>query len=288
MARKEERNELQQAERRYQHLIEKRDRFNADARVVREERDLLNKKRGVLRQQANAIRDRRSSLVREVREHKARRNDLQRRAKELIAIKRKLRGNLKGGVQAEVGNRRDRVARLETRQETQSLSLTEEARLLDDLRDAREELAELEALQQEHESVLKEVGELDAAIDDHFQQAETEHQEVVGKSSRAQTLRGELDEKLAEGAILAAESDRVHELFVKVKERADHYHARAMEMRKEVITIKRSRRQERTEGRALLKEQKAVVREALEDETKLDEAVDEALATLKKGDKLEL
>ncbi|MFQ5919472.1 MAG: hypothetical protein ACE5I4_05435 [Thermoplasmata archaeon] len=288
MARKKELTELQQAERRYQNLIEKRDRFNADARVVREERDLLNKKRGGVRQQANALRDRRSRLLAEVRERKARRNDLQRRAKELIAVKRKLRGRLKGGVQAEVGNRRNRVARLETQQETQSLSLAEEARLLEDLRQAREELTELEALQQEHESVLKEVGELDTAIDDHFQRAEEEHQEVVGRSSRAQALRKELDEKLAEGAILAAEANRIHELFVKVKDRADHYHQRATEMRKEVITIKRSRRREHTEGKALLKEQKAVVREALEDETKLDEAVDEALATLKKGGKLEL
>ena len=288
MAQKKELTELQQAERRYQNLIDRRDRFNADARVVREERDLLNKKKGAVRQQANAIRDKRSRLLKEVRQHKADRNDLQRRAKELIEVKRKLRGRLKGGVRAEVASRRDRVARLETEQQTQSLSLTAEARLLEDLRGAREELAELEGLQREHESVLKEVGELDDAIDDHFRRAEEEHQQVVAKSAQVQALRGQLDEKLAEGALLAAEAGRIHQLFVKVKERADHYHQRAMEMRKEVITIKRSRRREHSEGRALLREQKAVVREALEDEAKLDEAVDEALATLKKGGKLEL
>ena len=288
MARKEELTELQQAERRYQHLVEKRDRFNAEARVVREERDLLNKKKGAVRQQTNVIQDQRSRLLKEVREHKGRRNDLQRRAKELIEVKRRLRGRMKGGVQAEVRNRRDQVAKLETQQETQSLSLPEEARLLESIRRAREELAELEALAREHESVLHEVGELDVAIDEYFQRAETEHREVVEQSAQAQALRRELDTKLAEGAILAAEANRLHELFMKVRERADHYHQRAMEMRKEVISVKRSRRQEHTEGRALLKAQKAVVREALEDEAKLDEAVDEALATLKKGDKLEL
>ncbi len=288
MARTEELTELQQAERRYQNLIEKRDRFNADARVVREERDLLNNKKGAVRQQANAIQDRRSRLLKEVREHKGRRNDLQRRAKELIEVKRKLRGRMKGGVQAEARNRRDQVAELETQQETQSLSLPEEARLLERIRRAREELAELEVLAREHESVLHEVGELDVAIDDHFQRAETEHREVVDQSAQAQGLRAELDEKLAEGAILAAEANRLHELFVKVRERADHHHQRAMEMRKEVISFKRSRRQEHTEGRARLKAQKAVVREALEDEAKLDEAVDEALATLRKGGKLAL
>ncbi|MDX1534708.1 MAG: hypothetical protein R3291_03715, partial [Thermoplasmata archaeon] len=62
MAQKKELTELQQAERRYQNLIDRRDRFNADARVVREERDLLNKKKGAVRQQANAIRDKRSRL----------------------------------------------------------------------------------------------------------------------------------------------------------------------------------------------------------------------------------
>ncbi len=288
MARKEELTELQQAEWRYQNLIEKRDRFNADARVVREERDLLNKKKGAVRQQANAIRDRRSRFLKEVREHKGRRNDLQRHAKDLIEIKRKLRSRMKGGVQAEVRNRRNQVVKLETQQETQTLSLPEEARLLESIRRAREELAELEALAQEHESVLLEVGELDAAIDDYFQRAETEHREVVDRSAQAQALRGELDEKLAEGAILAAEANRLHELFLKVRERADRYHERAMEMRKEVISVRSSRRREHTEGRALLKAQKAVVHEALEDEAKLDEAVNEALATLKKGGKLEL
>jgi uncharacterized coiled-coil DUF342 family protein len=288
MARKKDLTEQQQAEQRYQNLIEKRDHFNAEARVVREARDLLNEKKGPVRQQANAIRDRRSQLLREVRDHKAKRNDLQRRAKELIQIKRKLRGRLKGGVEAQVRTHRDQATKLETQQQTQSLSLTEESRVLENLRQARKDLAELEALQRDHESVLGEVGEVDVAIDDHFQRAETEHQEVVTKSEQAQVLRRELDEKLDEVSVLIAEANRIHELFVKVKERADHSHQRAMEMRKEVISIKRSRRQERTEAKALVKQQKAVVREALEDEKKLAEAVDEAIATLRKGEKLEL
>ncbi len=288
MARKEDLTERQQAERRYQSLVEKRDHFNVEARAVREERDLLNRKKAQVRQQANAIRDRRSRLLKEVRDHKAKRNDLQRRAKELIQIKGKLRGRLKGGVGAQVQNRRDQATKLETQQQTQSLSLTEESHLLENLRRARKELAELEVLQREHESVLREVGDVDVAIDDHFQRAEAEHQEVVAKSEQAQALRRELDEKLDEVSVLVAEANRIHELFVKVRERADHFHQRAMEMRKEIISIKRSRRQERTKAKALVKQQKAVVREALEDEEKLDEAVDEAIATLRKGGKLEL
>ncbi|MCJ2555263.1 MAG: hypothetical protein LN410_03585 [Candidatus Thermoplasmatota archaeon] len=288
MARKEDLTERQQAERRYQSLVEKRDHFNVEARAVREERDLLNRKKAQVRQQANAIRDRRSRLLKEVRDHKAKRNDLQRRAKELIQIKGKLRGRLKGGVEAQVQKRRDQATKLETQQQTQSLSLTEESRLLENLRGARKELAELEALQREHESVLREVGDVDVAIDDHFQRAEAEHQEVVAKSEQAQAHRRELDEKLDEVSVLIAEANRIHKLFVKVRERADHFHQRAMEMRKEIISIKRSRRQERAEAKALVKRQKAVVREALEDEEKLDEAADEAIATLRKGGKLEL
>ncbi|MFQ5986242.1 MAG: hypothetical protein ACE5KQ_02655 [Thermoplasmata archaeon] len=288
MAQKKDLTELQQAERRYQNLIEKRDRFNADARAVREERDLLNKKKGEVRQQVNGLRDDRSRLLKEVREHKAQRDDLQRRAKELIRVKRKLRGRLKGGVEAEVRTRQKQIARLETDQETQSLSLAEESRLLENLRRAREELAELEAVEREHHEVLKEVGELDAAIDDHFEGAEAEHLEVVRISAQAQAGRSELDEKLDELSVLIAEANRIHELFVTVRERADHYHQRAMEMRKEVISIKRTRRREHAEGKVLMKEQKTAVREALEDEEKIDEAVDEALATLRKGGKLEL
>ncbi|MFQ6012105.1 MAG: hypothetical protein ACE5LS_00450 [Thermoplasmata archaeon] len=288
MAKKKDLSERQQAELRHQNLLEKRDRFNADARAVRQERDLLNEKKGALRRETNTLRDRRSRLLKEVREHKAERDDLQRRAKELIQIKRQLRSRLEGGVQAEVRKRRDQLQRMEMQQQTQSLNLSEEARLLEDLRRGREELAELESVQREHEEVLTEVGELDAAIDDHFQRAEAEHQQVVRKSEQAQTVRRELDKKLDELAVLIAEANHIHELFRKIRERADHYHQRAMEMRKEVISIKRARRRERAEGQVLMKEQKAAVQEALEDEEKLDQAVDEALATLRRGGKLEL
>ncbi|MFQ5908918.1 MAG: hypothetical protein ACE5JE_08885 [Thermoplasmata archaeon] len=288
MARKKDLTEVQQAERRLQRLIERRDGFNADARVVREERDLLNAKKGEVRRQVRALRDRRSGLLKEVREHKTRRDDLQRQAKELIQVRRQLRGRLKGGVEAEIRRRRVQIQEMETRQETTSLKLAEETRLLESLRVAREELVELEALQREHEEVLRGVGELDAGIDDHFQRAEVEHREVLRGSELAQEVRGELEEKQDELVVLTAEANRIHRLFKKVKERADHYHQKAMEMRKEVITIKRARRRENVEGKVLLKEQKAAVRKALEDEEELDQAVDDALATLRKGGKLEL
>jgi chromosome segregation ATPase len=160
--------------------------------------------------------------------------------------------------------------------------------LLESLRTARDELVELDGLQREHQEVLRGVGELDAAIDDHFQRAEVEHQEVLRLSELVQEVRRDLEEKQDELSILTAEANRIHGLFRKVRERADHYHQRAMEMRKEVITIKRARRRENVEGRVLMKEQKAAVREALEDEEELDQAVDNAIATLRKGGKLEL
>lgn len=288
MARKDDLTEVEQAEKRYQRLLEKRDRYNAEGRAVRQERDLLNEKKGTVRKEANALRDKRSQLLTEVREHKAARNDLQKRAKELIQVRRQLRGELKGGVAGQVKRFRDRIAQLEREQETQSLSLDAEARLLENLRGARQELAEVEKIQRDHEDVLQEVGELDTAIDDHFARADVAHEHVVQKSEAAQTLRPAIDEKFDELSRLIAEANRVHELYLKVRERADYYHQRGVEMRKKVITIRRSRRAEAKEGRKLVAKQKAAVEQALDDDEKLDEAVDEALATLRKGGKLEL
>lgn len=288
MARKKTLSELQQAEVKYRTLLEKRDTYNAEARSMREERDLLNQHKGELRREMNALRDERSLVLKEVREHKGKRNELQRRAKELIQVKRELRGKLKGGVQEELARLRESIEEMETRQETTSLTLEQEERLLKDLREAYENLDRLQAIERKHREVLEQVGEIDGTIDDLFQRAEAEHQEVVRKSEEAQRLHEQIAEKVEALSLLIAEANKVHEAFKAVKEKADHYHMRAMEMRQKILTVKRSRREEYEEARKVLIEHKKAVKEALEDEEALEKAVEDALSLLKKRGKLEL
>ncbi len=288
MGRKRTLSELQHAEVRYRSLLEKRDEHNAEARTIREERDLLNKKKGEVRQEASRLRDRRSLLLKEVRAHKEKRNELQARAKELINVKRKLRGELKGSIEAELEDRKGRLREMETRQQTTSLSLEQEQRLLEEMRRAQSELDHLEAVAKEHRDVLQQVEELDATIDGHFQRAESEHQEVLRKSESVMALRGEIDTKMEALSLLAAEANKVHETFKAMKEKADHYHERAMEMRKKILSIKRARKQEYDEAMKALRKHKETVRKALGDEEALEKAVDDAISHLKKEGKVEL
>jgi uncharacterized coiled-coil DUF342 family protein len=288
MARKKTLSELQLAEIKYRTLLEKRDRYNAEARAIREERDLLNQKKGDLRREMNSLRERRSDLLKEVRQHKERRNDLQRRAKELIQVKRELRDKVRGNVETEIQRLRDRIGEMETRQETTPLTLEQEERLLKDLREARQELSRVEAIALEHQDVLRQVGEIDTAIDEFFKQAEVEHQELVRKSEEAQALQEQIAEKMESLALLVAEANRVHDAFMAVKEKADHYHRRAVEMRQKIVSIKRSRRQEYEEARRILQEHKEEVRKVLDDEEAVERAIDDAIAILKKKGRLEL
>ncbi len=288
MGRKKTLSELQQAEVRFRSLLEKRDEHNEEARAIREQRDLLNRKKGDLRSEVDRLRDRRSFLLREVRQHKERRNELQGKAKELINVKRKLRGGLKRGIDGELEDRMELIREMETKQQTASLTLEQEERLLDQLREAQGELDRLKVIAKEHHDVLQEVEELDTTIDGLFQEAEEQHQEVVRKSESVQALREEIDVKIDALSLLIAEGNKVHETFLSVKEKADHYHQRAMEMREKILSIKRSRREEYKESMKALRDHKEAVRTALEDEEAVEKAVEEAISHLRKEGKLEL
>lgn len=89
-------------------------------------------------------------------------------------------------------------------------------------------------------------------------------------------------------SLLIAEANKVHEAFLAVKAKADRYHQRAQEMRERVLTMKRARRAEHAESMRAVRAQNASVREALEDDEAVEQALDEALSTLKKDGKLEL
>ncbi|MCJ2519689.1 MAG: hypothetical protein LN412_01905 [Candidatus Thermoplasmatota archaeon] len=288
MGRKKTLGELQLAEVRYRNFLERRDRHNADARAIREERDLLNRKKGEVRQEIVSLRSRRSLILSEVREHKASRNELQGRAKELILVKRKLRGDLKGGLEGELMRQQERMREMDTRQQTTSLTLEEEEKLLSDLRQVRDDVARLETIERDHGEVLQQVVEIDGSIDDLFQQAEAQHRLVLRKSEESQSIMEEIAEKEESHSLLTAEANRVHKAFVSVREKADHYHKKAMELREKLISIKRSRREEYEEGRKGMLEQKEAVKRALEDEEAVEKAVEEALSHLLKKGKLEL
>jgi uncharacterized coiled-coil DUF342 family protein len=91
---KEDLEQIKNAEKKYQSLIEKRNELNQIANQIRDERDMLNKKRNELKDSIDACKKERDKLVAKMREHKEKRNQYQQQAKELIDAKRKKKGDV--------------------------------------------------------------------------------------------------------------------------------------------------------------------------------------------------
>jgi uncharacterized coiled-coil DUF342 family protein len=91
---KKERTELDNAEKKFQSLVDKRNELNTEANIYRDERDAIHAQKKKLLEEAREKRGLRNALVKEMREHKKKRNELQKKAKELIAFKQKRGGKI--------------------------------------------------------------------------------------------------------------------------------------------------------------------------------------------------
>jgi uncharacterized coiled-coil DUF342 family protein len=284
MVRKKSVSELEKAEIKLESLIERRTVLNDEANVLRQERDLVHEKKRQVGDALRELKGRRSALVGKARAHRAKRDDLQSKAKALIDVKRKLRTGTRTSVAEEVRAFRRQIKEMEMRQQTASLTLSEENKLLDALKGKMARLKELEALKAEEDSVSKEVKDLDAEITRLFGETDREHEAARDLSDRARSLDEELDGLVETVSTLAREGDQHHEAYLEARAKADEVHAKILEMREKVLTERAAKRAEVREGRELLRRQNQSVRRALLDEKKLDESADEALrALLQKG-----
>lgn len=288
MVRKKSSSEMEVAEIKLQSLRERRDALNALAASAREERDLLNEEKRQLGAKARDLRTRRSEFVREMRAHRGERNRLQAEARQLIELKRKSRGRGRTSVSSDLERLRSEARHMEMRQQTASLTLAEENKLLEDLKATLRAARELEALKAEQDAVSKEVRGLDAAIDDRFRRAEAEHQLVVSLGAQADAAHAEIEALVPQIAQIAAEADKKHAEFLALRAKADELHAKSLEMRERIITIRGEQRSEIRESREALRQQSIVVRRALLDDRKLDQAADEAVEKLLRGGRVEI
>lgn len=288
MVRKKVLSELEQAEIRLQSLIERRTVLNEEAALLRQERDLLHAKKREISAQLRELKARRSSLIVQARAHREKRDEFQGKAKSLIEIKRKLRPRARTSVAEEVRAARRQVKEMEMRQQTTSLTLSEENKLLDALKAKIVQLKELEVLKAEEDKVAKEVKDIDAEITAFFSQADREHDAARALSDEARALDAELDGLAKTVGTLAREGDGKHEEFLEAKAKADEVHGKILEMREKVLSVRSARRAERKEARDLLRQQNLAVRRALLDEKKLEESADEALKRLLQRGRVEI
>lgn len=288
MVRRKSKSELDQAEIRYRSLLEKRDLLNSEAEVVKNERDQLNAQKKSLAEQLRGLKGERSYLLEETRTHKTRRNELQAKAKQLIELKKKIRTRVRTSVSAELENVRRRILETEMRQQTVSLTLPDENKLLDGLRDDRKRLEELQGLKKEQDKVSKEVQEMGIAIDDLFKAANKEHEMVTALSAKSQELQAKIVDLVNNLSLLIAEANKKHEEFSELKSKATEYHLKAVEMRKRIVALKNEKRQEIREAKRMMQQHNIEVRKILGDKNKLDHAAEEALQALLRKGKVEI
>jgi len=288
MVRKKTLSELEQAEIKLQSLFEKRDLLNHEAQLQRQERDLVHEKKREVGDQLRVLKDRRASFAADARRHRQKRDELQAKAKALIEMKRKVRASGHADVGAELRALKKRASQMEMRQQTASLTLSEENKLLDELKTSMKRLKVLEGLKEDQDGIAKEVQDLDGGITELFQAAEKEHEAALALSERARVVHEETLGLAQQVAALVFEGNEKHEAFLAARAKADEVHAKVVEMRDKVLSIRGAKRAEARESRDLLRQQNRSVRSALLDAKKLDESADAALKALLEKGKVEI
>ncbi len=284
MVRKKTLSELDQAEIKLESLLEKRDALNQEAQLARRERDMVHDKKREMSAKLRGLKDRRAAFASQARMHRSNRDEFQAKAKALIDLRRKMHSQTGASVTQELRNLTRQIAQMEMRQQTASLTLSEENDLIDELKDHLKRAKELESLKTEQDAISKEVKDLDSTITELFAQAEKEHQAALELSAQAQAVHGETLELGSAVSTLVAEGDAKHEAYLEARAKADEVHAKVVEMRDKVLSIRGAKRAEARESRELLRTQNRSVRRALYDEKRLEESADEALkALLQKG-----
>jgi len=288
MVRRKTVSELEQAEIKLQSLLEKRDVLNREAQLLRQERDLVHEKKREIGDTLRALKDRRASFAAEARGHRQKRDELQGKAKALIDVKRKIRATGHADVGAELRALKKRVSQMEMRQQTASLTLAKENELLDELKESMKRVKVLEGLKADQDKLVKEVRNLDGDITELFQAAEKEHEAAVSLSAKARDVHEETVGLVHQISALSFEGNEKHDGYLDARGKADEVHAKVVEMREKVLSIRGAKRAEVREARDLLRQQNRSVRAALLDERKLEDSADAALKALLEKGKVEI
>ncbi len=280
--------EEQSAELRYRGIIEKRNELNDQAREFADTRNMLNKERRDNLDEIKELRDERDGLNKQMRKHKKSRNSYQDKAKDLIEKKKGKRKGIHQDLDRDIEALKADAKLLEVKQETTPLTLVEEKELLETLKKQHVEIKRLEVILGEQDSILADVKDVDEKITMLFKMADEEHQKVVVVNNQAKEVHDRITLMSKSISHLISESNKNHENYVNLKERADVFHQKANEMREKLMAMRNIKRDEIRESRQLIKDQNKSVKSALTDKKKLDKAADDALQQLMKKGKVEI
>ncbi|MEM3852196.1 MAG: hypothetical protein QXP70_04270 [Methanomassiliicoccales archaeon] len=281
--------ELKRAEEKYHALLDKRDRLNSEAAEIRKVRDMLNEQRKTLFSSIIDIRKSVSEKVTELNKHKNARNEFNSKARELIQLKRQLyKSYPDSDVFREIEKLNREFETLELKQQTESMSLQEENEVISRMRSILSERSEMMKLSKKTEAIAGQLSDINAKIDEYFQNARREHEMVMSIHAELQQLREEMEKKIQEASIITGEADHKHKEYIEKKGEADAAHAQAMEMRSLILEIRKERKEAFLEGKRAIQEHNASALKLLEDRHASEEEADRQLQELLKKGKISL
>jgi len=283
-----ERDELRNAEKRFNELVEKRDELNAQARAAFEERNTLNDEKRKYYDELNQLSEQRTKMSDELNQHKRLRAEYQGAAKQLIESKNTKRKGVHKNLPGDIGALKADIRLLEMKQETTPLSIEKERAVLDEIKTKMAEVARLEELHGKQTVVVGELEDLDKTIDELFAKGEEEHQMVLAIGKEFGELKKKVNALRKEISHLASEATKRHEEGTAIRAEATKYHQKAMEMREKILAVRREKRAERDARRKEVADYNKAVRSHLGTEKDKEKAADKALEELMKGGKIEM
>jgi uncharacterized coiled-coil DUF342 family protein len=285
---KEDLEQIRNAEKKYQALIDKRNELNTLAKLSRDERDMLNTKRKELRDQLDACKTERDSLVKQMKEHKTKRTAYQQQAKDLISAKRKKKGDVVKNLPLQAEELKADIQLMEYEQETTPMDTRAENKLIDKIKIKRREFDTIKVQMEKQHLIETDLSDVDKAITELFKKADEEHQQVVHFYEASQKKHEEFLKTVNEISTLISESNKKHKQYLEQREEAQDSHNKAIEMRSKIIGVKKERMMLFQEARDTLRNQNLLAKKALNDEGKLDQVAENSVNALKNGKKISL
>ena len=286
-----EKSETQKAELRFQGFIEKRDGYNEKGRQARDERDTLNKQRSKMTTDILKLRDQMRENVNQKKKFIQIKTKAQDKAKQLIALKQarnKDKNSEKTSPRDTVQHLMNEIITLEHRLETTEMKISKERLMVEKISILRRSLGAAQVTLTQEETLYAEISEIDEKIDSEFKLADKNHKEVIKLAKENQKLYASMKDLITEATHLSTEADKKHQEFLKIRQKADHQHKRAVEMREKLKGKRNEAFLERKKARQVLKDHSANIKDKLHNQKKLDKIAKETLDMLFTGGKIDL
>ncbi|MEW6069984.1 MAG: hypothetical protein AB1485_05150, partial [Candidatus Thermoplasmatota archaeon] len=177
---------------------------------------------------------------------------------------------------------------LEFKQQTTSLTLKEENKIIDRIKAMTFKAKNLERVLEGQKQLGTELSNINITIDELFKKADEEHAEVIKLSKVFQELNDKIKVLFNELAELINKLKKKNEEHLKLRAKADEFHKRAVEMRATVIAFRKEERLRRELEREVLERKKLEVETKLSDKKELEKFIDKSLEDLKKKGKVVL